>query len=103
MVVLAGVAPRYLVLPSRGQPALHAVWCSGCRPYPAAPSCAWRGPLLSSQDSRRPSSTITILRSAPEVVRRVGVAGMQPLLGDLAVLDVEDLDGVVVEGLAFAL
>src|SRR6266542_195732 len=41
--------------------------------------------------------------SAPEVVRRVGVAGMKPLLGDVAVLDVEDLDGVVVEGLALPL
>ena len=37
------------------------------------------------------------------LVGRVGVAGIQPGLRFLAVLDVEDLDGVVVQGLAFPL
>jgi hypothetical protein len=43
------------------------------------------------------------LALAPELVVRVPVARMQPLLGDLAVRDVEDLHAVVVEHHALTL
>src|SRR5437899_155806 len=41
--------------------------------------------------------------SAPELVARVNVAWVEPLLRHLAVLDVEHLNGVVVQLLPFAL
>src|SRR5207253_9838262 len=40
--------------------------------------------------------------STPEGVRRLHVAGIEPLFGDLPVLDVEDLNGVVVQCLTVA-
>src|SRR4051812_27344502 len=50
------------------------------------------------------SGTIAVSsRLRPELVGRVGVARMQPRLLQLPVLDMEDLDGVVVESLALPL